>query len=118
MARFSDAAVENIVTYLMSKYPTVYVDEILDEINGVVSSGIVLESNDENSGFNNVDDKDEMLYKQAIKIVLNEKKTSISYIQRQLRIGYNKSANLIERMEREGILSSPNHKRKKRNFKK
>jgi S-DNA-T family DNA segregation ATPase FtsK/SpoIIIE len=48
------------------------------------------------------------LYQKAVQIVLRDKKTSISYVQRQLRIGYNKSANLIEKMEQEGILSPPN----------
>ena len=47
------------------------------------------------------------LYAQAVEIVRTDQKTSISYIQRKLRIGYNKAANLIERMETEGILSSP-----------
>ena len=49
---------------------------------------------------------EDSLYKQAVRIVLNDKKPSISYLQRRLRIGYNKSANLIEQMEQEGILSS------------
>ena len=52
---------------------------------------------------------DEGMYRQAVKIVLDEKKTSISYLQRKLRIGYNKAANFIERMEEEGILSSPDN---------
>ncbi len=47
------------------------------------------------------------LYQQAVAIVKKSKKTSISYVQRQLRIGYNKAANLIERMEEEGIVSAP-----------
>ena len=42
-------------------------------------------------------------------IIKRDKKCSISYIQRQLRIGYNKAANIIEEMERNGILSSPNN---------
>ena len=55
-----------------------------------------------------VEDKDTVLesininmdiYSQALEIVLNEKKTSISYLQRRLRIGYNKAANLIEEMD-------------------
>ena len=49
------------------------------------------------------------MYRQAVRIVLDEKKTSISYLQRKLRIGYNKAANFIERMEEEGILSSPDN---------
>ena len=52
---------------------------------------------------------DEGMYRQAVRIVLDEKKTSISYLQRKLRIGYNKAANFIERMEEEGILSSPDN---------
>lgn len=52
---------------------------------------------------------DEVLYKKAVQIVKDERKSSISYIQRSLRIGYNKAANLVEKMEREGIVSPPNH---------
>ena len=52
---------------------------------------------------------DEVLYKKAVQIVHNERKSSISYIQRSLRIGYNKAANLVEKMEKEGIVSPPNH---------
>jgi len=52
---------------------------------------------------------DEILYKKAVQIVKDERKSSISYIQRSLRIGYNKAANLVEKMEKEGILSPPNH---------
>ena len=49
------------------------------------------------------------LYNQAIELVHREKKISISYLQRCFKIGYNKSASLVERMEREGIVSQPNH---------
>ncbi len=51
--------------------------------------------------------KNEELYDKALEIVLTTKKTSISFLQRQLGIGYNKSANIIEKMEKEGILSAP-----------
>ncbi len=47
------------------------------------------------------------LYAQAVEIVLSSERPSISYLQRQLGIGYNKSANLIEKMEAQGILSKP-----------
>ena len=47
------------------------------------------------------------LYEQAKEIVLRDKKPTISYIQRRLGIGYNKAATLIERMENEGVISSP-----------
>ncbi|ACM49115.1 cell division protein (ftsK) [Anaplasma marginale str. Florida] len=49
---------------------------------------------------------DDSLYEKAVAIVLRDRKTSISYVQRQLRIGYNRAANLVERMEREGVITS------------
>jgi len=50
------------------------------------------------------------LFEDAKNVVLNDKKTSISYLQRKLQIGYNRSARVIEQLEHEGILSSPNTK--------
>jgi len=50
------------------------------------------------------------LYEEAKSIVLNDKKTSISYLQRRLQIGYNRSATIIEQLEHQGILSAPNAK--------
>ncbi|CAF2119986.1 unnamed protein product [Rotaria magnacalcarata] len=58
-------------------------------------------------------DNNDNIYKQALNIVRNERKTSISYIQRSLRIGYNRAANIIEEMEKNGILSAPNHSGKR-----
>ena len=52
--------------------------------------------------------EDDDLYEQAIDIVIREKKASISFIQRQLRIGYNRSSRLVEKMEKNGILGPPN----------
>jgi len=54
-------------------------------------------------------EKDE-LFEEAKQIIINDKKTSISYLQRKLQIGYNRSANLIEQLEAHGILSAPNAK--------
>ena len=50
------------------------------------------------------------LYEDAKKIVIEDKKSSISYIQRKLRIGYNRSATIVEQLELSGVLSSPNIK--------
>jgi S-DNA-T family DNA segregation ATPase FtsK/SpoIIIE len=50
------------------------------------------------------------LYEDAKKIIIEDKKSSISYIQRKLRIGYNRSATIVEQLELSGVLSSPNTK--------
>lgn len=94
----SDSDIENICNDLRERYKPDYIDLedfFLSESNS---------SNDQDQSNTNLSDD---IYKQAVDIVLKEKKTSISYIQRKLRIGYNKAANLIEQMEKEGILSEP-----------
>jgi len=66
-------------------------------------------------GFSNSNNLDETgvldeLYEEAKLIVLQDKKSSISYLQRRLKIGYNRSATIIEQLEMSGILSSANAK--------
>lgn len=56
------------------------------------------------------DDKEASLYDKAVDIVLRDRRASTSYIQRRLKIGYNKAATLIEEMEEQGVISAPNHK--------
>jgi S-DNA-T family DNA segregation ATPase FtsK/SpoIIIE len=55
------------------------------------------------------DSAEEQGYRRAVQVVAESQKASTSYIQRQLRIGYNSAARLIERMEEEGIVSRPDH---------
>ena len=50
------------------------------------------------------------LYEEAKAIILSDKKTSISYLQRKLQIGYNRSANIIDQLQKTGVLSEPNAK--------
>ena len=54
------------------------------------------------------------LYDRAVQLVTTENRPSISYLQRRLGIGYNRAANLIERMEEEGIVSKQNTMGKRR----
>ena len=54
-------------------------------------------------------DSGDSLYDRAVALVLRDRKASTSYVQRRLSIGYNRAADLIERMEREGLISAPNH---------
>ena len=46
------------------------------------------------------------LYDQAVEIVLKDRKASISYVQRKLKIGYNRAARLLEDMEKAGLVSA------------
>lgn len=55
------------------------------------------------------DDPESQLYRKAIQVVAESQKASTSYIQRQLRIGYNSAARLIERMEKDGKVGQPDH---------
>jgi S-DNA-T family DNA segregation ATPase FtsK/SpoIIIE len=55
------------------------------------------------------EDPDSQLYRKAVQVVAESQKASTSYLQRQLRIGYNNAARLIERMEKDGKVSAPDH---------
>ena len=53
--------------------------------------------------------EDAQLYDKAVAIVTKTRRASISGVQRHLRIGYNRAARLIEQMERDGVVSGPEH---------
>jgi S-DNA-T family DNA segregation ATPase FtsK/SpoIIIE len=55
------------------------------------------------------DDAETQLYRKAVQIVAESQKASTSYLQRQLRVGYNSAARLIERMEKDGKVGAPDH---------
>ncbi|MFT4968089.1 MAG: S-DNA-T family DNA segregation ATPase FtsK/SpoIIIE [Candidatus Deianiraeaceae bacterium] len=90
-----DKEVTKVVNYLKENYPNKEPNygKILDDI---------AKSEEEITPEGGED-----LYSQAVAIVRAEKRASISYVQRRLRIGYNKAANFIEQMESEGIVSQP-----------
>ena len=52
------------------------------------------------------DDLSDELYDQAVRLVTDSRQASISWVQRRLRVGYNRAARMIERMEREGVVST------------
>jgi DNA segregation ATPase FtsK/SpoIIIE, S-DNA-T family len=98
----ADDEVEKIVSFLKSQGAPQYVDAVTEEIEdeNYGEPGAMAGTEGGGSG----DD----LYDQAVAIVLRDKKVSTSYVQRRLQVGYNKAASLIERMEKEGLISSPN----------
>ena len=99
----SDDEVESIVKYIKERNISNYVDVI--DYKPEEMKDLLFDGNNEQNSEITQDEGD--LYQMAIRIVKEEKRTSISYIQRKLRIGYNKAANLIEKMEEDGLLSAP-----------
>lgn len=98
----SDAEVEAVVGHLKSQGAPDYLDNITEEDEeGEFGEG--------GAGGDDYAGSGDELYDKAVHIVLTDKKASTSYVQRRLAIGYNKAATLIERMEREGVISPANH---------
>jgi len=60
-------------------------------------------------GMGGDDSEEDSQYRKACQIVFESQKASTSWIQRQLRIGYNSAARLIDRMEEDGLIGAPNH---------
>ena len=98
----TDAEVEKVVEYIKSQGEPKYVSDVTEGELNSKDSGPVFDKG-AMSGANDDDD----LYNQAVAIVRADKKASTSYIQRKLRLGYNRAAILIERMEDEGIVTAP-----------
>ena len=97
----SDDEVEKIVSHLKAQGAPEYVDAVTEEPEeGEYGEPGAMGGEGGSSG----DD----LYDQAVAVVLRDKKVSTSYVQRRLQIGYNKAASLIERMEKEGVISAAN----------
>ncbi len=94
----SDDEVEKVVEYVKQYGEPDYID---DEI--------FVEDEDENEGAPGLfSDGDDPLYDQALEIVVQSGKASASYLQRRLKIGYNRAARLVEEMEERGIVGPQN----------
>jgi S-DNA-T family DNA segregation ATPase FtsK/SpoIIIE len=113
----SDGEVEAIVNHIKSqkveienKYNS---EKILNEFDLVESEDSKKSGKSSSSGLSIEISEGADIYEKAVAIVRRDKKPSISYVQRQLRIGYNKAANLIERMEKEGVVTPASHSGKR-----
>lgn len=93
----SDAEVHRVVDYLKLQGEPNYIEGIL---TGATEEGGELGEASESGG------EADPLYDEAVAIVLKTRRASISSVQRQLRIGYNRAARLIEEMERSGLVSA------------
>ncbi|MCP5382894.1 MAG: DNA translocase FtsK 4TM domain-containing protein [Kordiimonadaceae bacterium] len=102
----NDQEVERVVTALKKQGRPDYLSSIVEEPDEGFDSDFLQNAQmTPNGGKSSGDD----LYDQAVAIVARDQKASTSYIQRQLQIGYNRAANIIDKMEREGVVSSANH---------
>ncbi|MCV3464669.1 cell division protein FtsK [Campylobacter lari] len=96
----SENEIENIVEFLKEQQVVEYDESFLKD-----------ENSDFNARRNDFSDGDlDELYEEAKAIVLEDRKTSISYIQRRLKIGYNRAANIVEQLTQMGVLSEPDAK--------
>ncbi|MGO3860257.1 MAG: DNA translocase FtsK [Neisseriaceae bacterium] len=96
----ADEEVHHVVEYLKQYGEPQYVDDILSagvEEGDLFSNG--------NSRSNNGDE--DPLYDEAVALVIRTQRASISSVQRQLRIGYNRAARLVEQMEQDSVVSAP-----------
>jgi DNA segregation ATPase FtsK/SpoIIIE, S-DNA-T family len=93
----SDAEVHRVVEYLKSLGEPDYIEGVLDSPE---------ESGEGGGEFGEAGAEADPLYDQAVAYVLKSRRASISSVQRQLRIGYNRAARMIEDMERAGLVSS------------
>lgn len=98
-AYISDAEIQNITDFVRKQEPQHYQMDLLqdeeEEVEGSESSG---------------EEEYDTMYDDAVRVVTESGKASISYVQRRLQVGYNRAARMIECMEREGVVSTADHR--------
>ncbi len=94
----SEEEIDHIAEFLKAQESVVYENSFLKDDNA------------SNSSIGEFSGEIDELYDEAKEIVLSEEKTSISYLQRRLKVGYNRAASIIEQLEQNGVLTPPNSK--------
>ncbi|MBB5711151.1 DNA translocase FtsK [Sphingomonas xinjiangensis] len=97
----SDDEVQAVSDFWRSQGTPDYISAVTEEPE---DGGFALEGGPQGD-----DTPEEQLYRRACQLVAESQKASTSWLQRQLRVGYNSAARLIERMEKDGLVSRPDH---------
>jgi S-DNA-T family DNA segregation ATPase FtsK/SpoIIIE len=93
----ADQEVEDVVNYLKLQGEPEYLTDVIEDTG----------SSDAIPGLEPLaDTESDALYDQAVAIVTESRRASISYVQRRLKVGYNRAASMIEDMERAGVVSA------------
>jgi DNA segregation ATPase FtsK/SpoIIIE, S-DNA-T family len=103
-----DDEVHKVVAHLRSQGKPEYIEGVFGDVQSLGDGRVIGESGLPEDGELPEGDYDE-LYDQAVRIVTESRRASISGVQRRLKIGYNRAARLIELMEQQGIVSAPQH---------
>ena len=94
-----DGEVEAVANFLRQQGEPEYDDRVVEEV----------EIGSDGAGDGLMPSNGGSLYEQAVALVVREQKASTSFVQRHLKIGYNRAATIIEEMESNGIISAANH---------
>jgi DNA segregation ATPase FtsK/SpoIIIE, S-DNA-T family len=104
----SDDEVHRVVEYLKTQGEPDYIEGILE--GGVLDGdGDAIDPSGGSAGAGGGAGESDAMYDQAVAIVLQHRRASISLVQRHLRIGYNRAARLLEQMEKSGLVTAMGH---------
>jgi S-DNA-T family DNA segregation ATPase FtsK/SpoIIIE len=98
----SDEEVQAVADFWRGQGEPDYIDAVTNDPEG--DSGFSMEGAPTGD-----DSPEDQLYRKAIQHVAQSQKASTSWLQRQMRIGYNSAARLVERMEKDGLVGRPDH---------
>ena len=99
-AFISDNEIKRVTDFVKSQGSPEYNEELIEATKEIV-------------GITDDDEELDPMFEEAVRVIKEGGNPSISYLQRKLKIGYNKAARIVEQMEKKGILSKPDHRGKR-----